>query len=176
MAEAERFDPVPHARVPGHPLLGFFADAPSLPLEPPELTQISTGTAAGASHAIHYELSLRSARSADEAFVIFPAGENIQEISVATPSGPRRAKLHKLRNGATVLLIAGLPAAGVQFGIDAGTGGPVVQVYDQSYGLPEGLAGAQALKRARPPNATSSQDGDVTVVQRTVSLDPAAGR
>lgn len=31
------------------------------------------------------------------------------------------------------------------------------------------------LQRARPANAASSQDGDLTVVHRTVSLDPAAG-
>jgi hypothetical protein len=50
-----------------------------------------------------------------------------------------------------------------------------VQVFDQSYGLPEGSAGA-SLQQARPPNATSSQEGDITVVQHTVLLDPAAGR
>jgi len=32
------------------------------------------------------------------------------------------------------------------------------------------------LQRARPQDATSSQDGDVTVVHRTVTLNPAAGR
>ena len=47
-----------------------------------------------------------------------------------------------------------------------------VQVFDQSYAFPQG----QSLPRARPSNATSSQDGDLTVVHRTVSLDPAADR
>jgi hypothetical protein len=169
MAQAARFDPVPRARIPGHPALGFFAEAPSLPLAPPELTQISTTSG-------HYELKLRSARGAPVAFVVFPAGANIKEISVVTASGPRRAKLHRLPSGATVLLIAGIPSAGVQFGIDARAGRTEVQVFDQSYGLAEGLPGAQALQRARPLTATSSQDGDVTVAQRTVSLDPAAGR
>jgi hypothetical protein len=51
-----------------------------------------------------------------------------------------------------------------------------VQVFDVSYGLPAELPDGKALQRARPKNATSSQDGDVTVVQRTVRLDPAAGR
>jgi hypothetical protein len=32
------------------------------------------------------------------------------------------------------------------------------------------------LQQARPQNATSSQEGDITVVQHTVLLDPAAGR
>jgi hypothetical protein len=51
-----------------------------------------------------------------------------------------------------------------------------VQVFDQSYGLPDKPPEGKALQQARPQNATSSQDGDVTVVQRTVRLDPAAGR
>jgi hypothetical protein len=51
-----------------------------------------------------------------------------------------------------------------------------VQVFDQSFGLPDAVSAGRSLQRARPPNATSSQDGDSTVVQRTVLLDPAAGR
>ena len=51
-----------------------------------------------------------------------------------------------------------------------------MQVFDESYGLPADLPDGKTLQRARPKNATSSQDGDVTVVQRTVRLNPAAGR
>jgi hypothetical protein len=177
MAAAASFDPLPRARIPGHPLLGFFADAPVLPLAAPELTQISTTAGAsvpGALPTTHYELSLRSARGAPAAFVVFPAAASIHEISLATPKGSRRAKLHRLPSGATVLLIVGIPETGVQFGIDA-AGRTVAQVFDQSYGLPD-LLTATTLRRARPQNATSSQDGDVTIVQRNVSLDPAAGR
>jgi hypothetical protein len=66
----------------------------------------------------------------------------------------------------------GLDASGVQFGIDAAGPLPIaVQVIDQSYGAPQ----AEALLHARPPSATSSQDGDITVVHRTVPLT-AAGR
>jgi hypothetical protein len=177
MAAAANFDPVPRARLPGRPVVGFFADAPSLPLAPPEL-QISTTTGAsgGTPQATHYELRLRSARGAPSASVVFPAGAKIQQISVATAVGPRRAKLHRLTSGATVLTIVGLPESGFEFGIDAGAAVTGVQVFDQSYGLPEELPAAKTLQRARPQEATSSQDGDVTVVQRTVSLDPAASR
>jgi hypothetical protein len=173
MREAAGFDPVPRARFSGSPSLGFVAAAPTLALAAPELVQVST-------QATHYELRLRSVRGAQSAFVVFPAAANIREISVAAPSGTRRAKLHRLPGGDTVLLIVGIPEAGVQFGIDAGAGsggaGPTVQVFDQSYGLPEELPAANALKRARPFNAIRSQDGDLTVVQRTVSLNPAAAR
>jgi hypothetical protein len=81
--------------------------------------------------------------------------------------------LNKLRSGATLLDIVALPEAGVEFSIDAAGRTPVaVQVFDQSYAFPQG----QSLPRARPSNAISSQDGDLTVVHRTVSLDPAADR
>ncbi|MDP9009368.1 MAG: M28 family peptidase [Pseudomonadota bacterium] len=175
MADAAQFDRVPRARFAGYPVKGFFADAPALKLAAPELTQISAtpGTSpAGA----HFELLVRSARGAPTGFVVFPAGADVQNVFVATNSGPLRAKLHKFRNGDTVLVIAGMPSEGMRFGIDAAATPIPVRVFDESYGLPEALPEGKALQRARPQNATSSQDGDVTVVQRTVRLDPAAGR
>jgi hypothetical protein len=175
MAGAAKFDPVPRARFAGYPLKGFFADAPYLNLAAPELTKISA-TPGAAAAATHFELLVRSARGAPTAVVVFPASAQVGDVVVTMQSGPLRAKLHKFRSGETVLLIAGMPSAGMQFGIDA-TAAPIpVQVFDQSYGLPEELPEGKALQRARPQNATSSQDGDVTVVQRTVLLDPAAGR
>jgi hypothetical protein len=184
IARAANFDPVPRARIPGSPALGFGAAAPSLPLAAPELIQVSSASGAsapGAPQLTHYELRLRSARHAQSAFLLFPAAANIREISVAAPSGTRRAKLHRLPGGATVLLVVGIREPGMQFGIDVGAGatgaGAIeVLVFDQSYGLPEDLPAANALQRARPLDATRSQDGDVTVVQHAVSLDPAAGR
>jgi hypothetical protein len=172
MAEAVKFDPALRDRFPGSPLQGFFADAQALKLSAPELTPVVVADAASAAH---IELLLRSTRGAPTAFVVFPASANIQSVVLATPSGPLRAKLHTLRNGSTVLLAPGMPATGLRFGIDAAA--PLtVQVFDENYGLPGELADGKALQHARPQTATSSQDGDVTVVQRTVSLDPAAGR
>jgi hypothetical protein len=182
MADTVKFDPVPRARFAGYPVTGFFADAAPLRMPAPELTQVSaasvpaasTASANAASLRTHFELLLRSVREAPTAFVVFPASADVQDVIVATHSGPLRAKLRKLTGGETALGVAGIPSAGLQFAIDAA--GPVtVQVFDQSYGLPA-LADGKALQRARPQNATSSQDGDVTVVQRTVHLDPAAGR
>ena len=82
-----------------------------------------------------------------------------------------RTKLQRLRSGATLLDIVSLPADGVEFSVDA-AGPMTVQVFDQSYDFPQG----GTLQRARPPNAASSQDGDLTVVHRTVSLHPTADR
>jgi hypothetical protein len=174
MASAVKFDPVPRPRFAGYPLNGFFADAPALKLAAPQLEVSATSGASPA--ATHFELLLRSARGAPTAFVVFPASAHVQDVVVTTSSGPLRAKLHTLRSGDTVLVLADLPYVGLQFRIDAAAAPITVQVFDQSYGLPEELAEGKALQQARPQNATSSQDGDVTVVQRTVLLNPAAGR
>ncbi|HEX3604122.1 MAG TPA: M28 family peptidase [Steroidobacteraceae bacterium] len=173
MAEAVHFDPKPRERFAAYPLDGFFAPAPPTKLAAPELEQVSASAGASMSHV---ELLLHSPRGAPAAFLIFPASAAIADIVIDTPSGPLHAKLHKLRNGATIFRAQGLTDAGLKFGIDATAAPLTVQVFDESYGLPEDLPDGKALRRARPQNATSSQDGDVTVVQRTVRLDPAAGR
>jgi hypothetical protein len=174
MASAVKFDPLSRARFTGFPSRGFYADAPALKLAAPELKILATSGISQA--ATHFELLVRSARGAPTAFVVFPASARVQDVVVATHSGPLRAKLHTLPSGDTALVLAGIPGAGLQFGIDLSEAPVTVQLFDQSYGLPEELAEGKALQRARPQNATSSQDGDVTVVQRTVLLDPAAGR
>jgi hypothetical protein len=174
MASTVKFDPLQRARFIGSPSRGFFADAPALKIAAPELKVSATSGASQA--ATHFELLVRSARGAPTAFVVFPASARVQDVVVTTHSGPLRAKLHTLRSGDTALVLADIPSAGLKFGIDLGEAPITVQVFDQSYGLPEELAEGKALQRARPQNATSSQDGDVTVVQRTVLLDPAAGR
>ncbi len=174
MSEALKFDPVPRARFPGNPVQGFVAPAPALKLAPPELTQISAAPIGAA--LMHVELLLHSARAAPAAFVLFPAGANIQEVEIATSSGPLRAKLHKLQDGATLFVAPGLSAAGLRFAVDTAASPLTVRVFDQSYGLPAELPEGKTLQQARPQTATSSQDGDVTVAQSTVRLDPAAGR
>jgi hypothetical protein len=175
MGGMAHFDPLPRPRFAGYPGQGFFADAPSVNLAAPELAQLSA-TPGTSPATVHFELRVTSPRGAPTGFVVFPARANVQEVVVATRIGPLRAKLHQFRSGATVLGIAGIPDQGFRFGIDAAAAPIQVMVFDQSYGLPEELPQGKALQQARPQNATSSQDGDVTVVQRTVRLDPAAGR
>ena len=189
MDETTKFDPVPRDRFPGYPLKGFYADAPALKLAAPELTQITVesgaanaGTAnsvaanSGTAAAGRMELLLRSARGAPKAFVIFPASANIHDIEMATPAGPLHAKLQTLRSGSTAVLAPSIPEAGLHFWVTAPAAPMMVQVFDESYELPGELPAGDKLQQARPKNATSSQDGDITVVQRTVRVDPAAGR
>ncbi|HEY6621010.1 MAG TPA: M28 family peptidase [Steroidobacteraceae bacterium] len=174
MDETIKFDPVPRDRFPGYPLKGFYAEAPALKLAAPELTRVSASSGSGDPGRM--ELLLRSARGAPKAFVIFPASANIHEIEIATPSGPLRAKLQSLRNGGTIMVAAGIAEPGLRFWVNAPAGPMTAQVFDESYELPADLPDARKLQQARPKNATSSQDGDITVVQRTVRVDPAAGR
>ena len=174
MASVVKFDPLSRARFTGSPSQGFFADAPALKLAAPEIEISATSGASPAT--AHFELRVRSARGASSAFLVFPASARVQHVIVTTQSGPLRAKLHTLRSGDTALVLADIPSAGLKFGIDAAAAPITVRVFDQSYGLPEELPQGRALQQARPQNATSSQDGDVTVVQRTVRLDPTAGR
>jgi hypothetical protein len=174
-AAAAHFDPAPRPRFAGSASPAFYAAAPGVALAAPELSVTSQSTAAtkAAGSVTHFELQLRSPRGAPEALVVFPAGAHVADIGLATAAGPARARLGKLRSGATLLDMVGLPAAGVEFSVDTvGTTAVAVQVFDQSYDLAEG----RSLQRARPANATSSQDGDLTVVHRTVSLNPTAGR
>lgn len=204
LAAAAQFDPVPHPRFPGSASLAFYSPAPMPPLQgtlaypdlaypdlahpdlpPPDLessaapTRLSplspSATGSPTAHAAtRFHLRLRSARGAPEALVVFPAGAQVTEVTFATTQGPERLKLGTLRSGATLLRVVALPAAGVEFSVDlAGQQPAAVQVFDQSYDFP---AAGQALLRARPSSATSSKDGDLTVVHRIVSLDPAAGR
>jgi len=166
LAAAARFDPIPHPPYPGSTLRAFYAPAPILELAAPQLSLVSQ--AAG-----RWTLHLRSPRGAPAAWVIFPADADVTDAEFSTAAGPVRTRLSKLTGGATELDLASLPPAGVDFHIDAASEHPLaVQVFDESYSL----AGSPALAQARPSTATSSQDGDVTVVHRTVTLDPAAGR
>ena len=106
--------------------------------------------------------------------MVFPASAQVTDIALVTAAGPVRAKLNRLRSGATLLDIVSLPADGVEFSVDAAGREPVmVQVLDRSYDFPEE---GRILQRARTSNATSSQGGDLTVVHRTATLRPAADR
>jgi hypothetical protein len=142
-------------------------------LEPTPAAQLAVESKA-ADSAAHFDLRLRSLRGAPEALVVFPASAQVADIALVTAAGPVRATLNRLRTGATLLDIVSLPADGVEFSVDAAGRLPlVVQVLDQSYDFPEE---GRILQRARPPNATSSQGGDLTVVHRTATLYPAADR
>ncbi len=169
-----QFDPEPEPRYAGSSRHGFRAAAVSTARAAPELTVISaTPTGPGT---VRYRLRLRSPRGATDAFVVFPAEARVKELHVTTQIGDQPSELSVLANGATRMDAVDLPAAGMDMVLDAAAGRFTAQVFDQTPGLPAELPLAAALVAARRGNAVSSQDGDVTVVQHTVSLDPAADR
>jgi hypothetical protein len=160
MAADAQFGAGLQPRFPGISQLGFSAPAESIPLAAPQLDVMATQGG-------HFELRLRSMRNAATAFVVFPPSAQVSDALLSTPAGPLRAGLARLGSGATVLLIRNLPAEGMVFAVDSPALLPV-QVFDQSYGLPEHLSPGKALQSSRPKDATSTQDGDVTVLGRTV--------
>lgn len=160
MAGEAQFEAGLRPRYPGISQLGFSAPAESVALAPPRLDVISAKDS-------HFELRLKSMRNAPTAFVVFPQSAHVRDAALSTPSGPLPARLLPLVSGTTVLLIKNLPAEGVVFAIESPA--PLsAQVFDVSYGLPENLLQGKALQASRPQNATSTQDGDVTVLGRTV--------
>jgi len=173
LAAAAPFDPVPRARFAGSGTMGFYAAAPTHSLAAPELAALTVpATSPRAGTAGHLDLHLRSVRGAPEALVVFPASAQVTQVKMAAPTGPVLAQLRPLRSGATLLDVVGLPAAGIDFSVETVGSLPVtVQVLDQSYD-----SEARALEQARPSDATPSRHGDVTVVHRSVTLAPAAGR
>jgi hypothetical protein len=98
---------------------------------------------------------------------MFPARAHINEAVLNTPAGRLPVRLQKLNSDATLLMIRNAPAEGMIIGIDSEA--PLAAlILDESYGLPGELPQGKALRMARPENATSTQDGDVTVLGRTV--------
>jgi hypothetical protein len=149
---------------------GFEAPAPLKDLAPPLLTLRSAQ--AQPAGTTRYNLHLQSLRGAPEVEVLFPAGAHMQEIILNDADGERRVPLYETQNGMTRLHVVGLQPQGLDFAVDVRGSSLEAHLIDQDYTL----AGGEFLKHLRPPEATSSQDGDTTIVEDTVTLDPAAGR
>ena len=147
----------------------FQAPAPSRDLPPP-LLKLGAVTAAP-SGTTRYDVHLQSQRGAPDITVSFPGTLQIKEIILNEASGERRIALRETQNGMTRLRVVGLPPPGMDFSVEVRGASLEAHMVDQSYALPDG----EFLRRLRPPEATSSQDGDTTIVQYTVTLDPAAG-
>ena len=148
----------------------FETPAPLLDLSAPMLTLRST--AAGSGGTTRYVVHLQSSRGAPEVGVVFPAVAKIHEIILSDAGGERRVPLYEAPSGMTHLLIFGLAPQGMDFAVEAQGASLQARLFDQSYAL----EGGEFLQRLRTHEATSSQDGDTTIVQNTVTLDPAAGR
>ena len=166
LAAAAKFDAAPRPRFPGSGRQAFFAPAPTLDLQGPDLSVVSIDGS-------RVTLRLHTNRDAPEAFLIFPARAHIDHVVFLAAAGEVNVELIRRDDGATQLSLVSVPGAGIDFSLDAVPRWPLaVQTFDESYGF----TGSSALAQARGRNATSSREGDLTVVHRTVSLDPTAGR
>jgi hypothetical protein len=147
-------------RFPGISQLGFAAPASAIAAPPAHAELVALDHQ-------HYELRLRSAREADKIFVVFPPQAHIGKATLITPQGSLTTQPMQLDSGAAVLAIVNAPADTIRIDIDSPAPFSAT-VLNESYGLPGELPLARALQSARPENATSTQDGDVTVVGNTV--------
>ena len=147
---------------------GFVADAPHVDLAAPTFT-ILESSPMGAQRT--YSALLRSERGAPDALVMFAPGAYAQSVEIeGQPAESESGHGGRYFGGWRVYECAAMPAEGVQISFTLPVG-RAVQVYavDRSYGLPPD--GAFLLK-ARPLTATPSQDGDLTIVSRSVELNP----
>jgi Peptidase family M28 len=146
-------------RFPGISQLGFAAPAPAV------ATAAAHAELVSLDHE-NYELHIKAARDTDKIFVVFPSQAHIREATLITPQGSLTTQPMRLDSGVAVLAIVNAPTA-LRIGIHSAAPFSAT-VLNETYGLPGELAQGKALESARPENATSTQDGDVTVVGNTV--------
>jgi Peptidase family M28 len=164
-AKFQRTDkgPFPWSRVPA-----FLADAPHLVLNAPTFTILESSVAGDTRS---YRALLRSERGAPDALVMFPPASGIGSVRMeGVPVHPQSERISRYLSGWTLFDCVTMPDKGVELTFTLPAGKPVeVYVLDQSHELP--LEGMFLLK-ARPLTATTSQDGDGTLVSRRVQLLP----
>jgi peptidase M28-like protein len=133
-------------------------DVPSIATPLPEAVVVASETSGGRRRV---RLRVRSPRGATTLALVLPQGRAI-EVTV-------EGKRAQPRWGYVVGLKAG-PPEGFEVALDANGSEPIpVTLLDRDSGLPPGSLAASAA-RARPKEATPTQDGDVTVVSRSLSL------
>lgn len=146
----------------------FLADAPRLDVAPPTFTILASSQTDSTRS---YRVLLRSERGAPRAAVFFPPDTDVESVRMAgQPLQPQTDQVKGYRNGWIAYSCPAMPESGVEISFSLPAGKPVeISAVDETYGLPpEGTF----LLGSRPLTATSSQDGDVTIVTRRVQLLP----
>ena len=162
---AAAFETAARAPYPGSAERGFLAPAPPLPLAAPELLVQSATLESGL---VHYDVRLSSARQAPEMYLLFAATDQVDHAELETERGPLRVRLWSWPNGATVLDLKTVEDAAVEVRFTmVAEATPRVELLDLSFAVPEQAA---PLLAARSAEAIASQDGDVTMVARTIPL------
>jgi Peptidase family M28 len=141
--------------------------APRLDYPAPELEII---TATARADGIAYHLRLRSARGASELELALPPA--MKSGAATLLDGAQRMPAHFWRapDGTGWLNLVGATPAGVELELVLpDSGSHTLRLLDRSYGLPP--EGAM-LRPDGPALTTASQDGDLSIVYRSVTLSP----
>lgn len=146
----------------------FLADAPRQELAPPTFT-ILESSQTGSKRA--YRALMRSERGAPQVAVFFPPDSGVESARMeGEPIQPETERVRRYLNGWIYFLCVTTPAKGVELSFTLPMGKPVeVYAFDESFGLP---AEGAFLEKARPFTATTSGDGDNSLVSRRVELLP----
>lgn len=119
---------------------------------------------------IAYRMHLRSARAAPEIELAFPRNRAVTSVALLTDGKKIPAHLWRAPDGTGWLDLIGAPPEGIDLEVVIPDAGEIAtKLLDRSYGLP--AAGA-ALRPAGPSVTTASQDGDLTIVYRAITLAP----
>ena len=120
-----------------------------------------------------YHLHVRSARNAPE--IELAVAEDRAIEATLEPSAGQKLPAHFWRSadGSRWLQLIGVTPEGIDLTLEtSGATDLVVTLLDRSYGVPET---AGALRRAPAALTTQSQDGDLTIVYRSIRLSAAQG-
>jgi hypothetical protein len=146
----------------------FVADAPHQDLAPPTFT-ILESSQEGSKRS--YRALMRSERGAPAVMVFFPPDSGVESVSMEDEPIPAESeRVRRYLNGWIVYDCLTVPAKGMMLSFTLPTGKSVaVYTLDESYGLP---AEGAFLAKSRPLTATTSGDGDISLVSRRVELIP----
>ena len=137
-----------------------FVETPRLPLAPPAFVVLA---AAAAREGRNVRVRLSSPRGARTLVILLPAGRLTVAIVENVEALPRW--------GAVVL--RAVPPEGIEVGLHAVGQAPIAfTLFDVSSGLPAADVApiANAVRAARPREATQTQEGDITIVSRQLEL------
>jgi hypothetical protein len=145
------------------------APAPRIDYAPPQL-EVIDAAARGGGYAWH--LRLRSPRAAAELELAIARGVAVKSLAVLSDGQRVPARLWRAPDGTGWLQLVGAAATGVELELVAPDAKAFsFRLLDRSYGLP--AAGA-ALRQPGLGLTTASQDGDLSIVYRSVTLGPGS--
>ena len=165
---ADTFRRADRGAFPWNGRAAFVADAPHLDLAAPTFTVLESSQSGDRRN---YRTLLRSERGAPFAAVFFSPDADVGSVRMeGQPLEPETAPIRQIFNNWSAFSCPTMPPTGVDISFSVPVGKSVeVIAADQSYSLPDEGA---FLLHARPLTATSSQNGDVTIISRRVQLIP----